>query len=185
MNDESSRSTGDASPSRFRPGGTAMKVLVGVLAVVVIAAVAYGVRYLTTDAASAEAGDCVGVAAEADGRADVSTLDCDADEASFKVGKVLEAADDPCPEEGVYTEIVPNGPVGDGYKLCLIPNMAEGACYGPAEGSGFDRIDCSGPETVKVTKVIRGSTDTTACPSGSGMAYPEPAVTYCLAPADS
>jgi hypothetical protein len=170
MSDESSRPSGDAPQSESRPGGSVKKILIGVLAVVVIAAVAYGVRYLTTDAATAEAGDCVG---------------CAADEASFKVGKVLEATDDSCPEEGIYTEIVPNGAVGDGYKLCLIPNMAEGSCYGPAEGSGFDKIECTGPETFKVTKVIQGSTDTTACPNGSGMAYPEPAVTYCLAAADS
>ncbi|MBB5807322.1 hypothetical protein F4560_007090 [Saccharothrix ecbatanensis] len=185
MSDESSRPSGDAPQAHSRSGGSVKKILVGVLAVVVIAAVAYGVRYLTNDAATAEAGDCVGVAAEADGRADVTTLDCDADKASFKVGKVLEATDDSCPEEGIYTEIVPNGAVGDGYKLCLIPNMAEGSCYGPAEASGFDKIECTGPETFKVTKVIQGSTDTTACPSGSGMAYPEPAVTYCLAAADS
>lgn len=171
-----------------RSGVDAKKILIGVLVVLLIGVVVYGVRQLT-GAATAEAGDCVTISAETATdtgvtRADVETLDCAADQASFKVGKVLDEGDAGCPEEGVYTEIVPNGEVGDGYKLCLIPNMAEGACYGADEGSGFVRTECSGGDTFKVTKVVQGSADTTACPDGSGMSYPEPAVTYCLAPAE-
>ncbi|WP_053718653.1 LppU/SCO3897 family protein [Saccharothrix sp. NRRL B-16348] len=165
-----------------KPGGNGRKILVGVLVVLLIGVVAYGVRYLTSGAANAEVGDCVSVTAEADNRAEVDTLDCSADRASYKVGKVLETTDAGCPEEGLYTEIVPA--VGGGYKLCLLPNMAEGACYKPDEGTGFVKTECTGPETIKVTKVIEGSTDLEACPDGAGMAYPEPPVTYCLAPAE-
>ena len=165
-------------------GGGGRKVLIGVLVVVVLGLVVYGVRYLTSDPANAEVGDCVSVSAEADNRAEVDTLDCSADRASYKVGKVLDATDATCPEEGLYTEIVPAGGVGDGYKLCLLPNMAEGACYKPDEGTGFVKTECTGPETIKVIKVVEGSADLEACPDGAGMAYPEPPVTYCLAPAD-
>ncbi|MEU4763541.1 hypothetical protein AB0H12_09810 [Actinosynnema sp. NPDC023794] len=166
------------------PGGGGRKILIGVLVVLLIGIVVYGVRYLTSDPANAEVGDCVSVAAEADNRAEVDTLDCSADEASYKVGKVLEATDATCPEDGLYTEIVPAARVGDGYKLCLLPNMAEGACYKPDEGTGFVKTGCTGPETIKVIKVIEGSADLEACPDGAGMAYPEPPVTYCLAPAE-
>ncbi|QQQ76890.1 hypothetical protein IOD16_39095 [Saccharothrix sp. 6-C] len=165
-------------------GGSGRKVLIGVLVVLLIGIVVYGVRYLTSDPANAEAGDCVSVSAETDNRAEVDTLDCSADQASYKVGKVLDATDATCPEDGLYTEIVPAGGVGDGYKLCLLPNMAEGSCYKPDEGTGFVKTQCTGPETIKVTKVIEGSTDLEACADGAGMAYPEPPVTYCLAPAE-
>ncbi|MCE6994171.1 hypothetical protein LZG04_04995 [Saccharothrix sp. S26] len=167
-----------------RTGGGGRKVLIGVLVVLLIGLVAYGVRYLTSDAANAEVGDCVSVSAESDNRADVDTLDCSADRASYKVGKVLDQADATCPEDGLYTEIVPTSGVGDGYKLCLLPNMAEGSCYKPDDGSGFVKTDCVGPETIKVIKVMQGVADLEACPDGAGMAYPEPPVTYCLAPAE-
>ncbi|NUS65134.1 MAG: hypothetical protein HOQ46_15975, partial [Saccharothrix sp.] len=171
-----------ADETRKRGGGR--NILIGVLVVLLVGIVAYGVRYLTSDAANAEVGDCVSVSAESDNRAQVDTLDCSADKASYKVGKVLEATDATCPEDGLYTEIVPAGGVGDGYKLCLLPNMAEGACYKPDEGTGFVKTECVGPETIKVTKVIQGSSDLEACPDGAGMGYPEPPVTYCLEPAE-
>lgn len=167
-----------------KPGGGGRKILIGVLVVLLIGIVVYGVRYLTSDPANAEVGDCVSVSAEADNRAEVDTLDCSADEASYKVAKVLETTDATCPEDGLYTEIVPAASVGDGYKLCLLPNMAEGSCYKPDEGTGFVKTGCTGPETIKVVKVIEGSADLEACPDGAGMAYPEPPVTYCLAPAE-
>lgn len=164
--------------------GSGRKILIGVLAVLLIGIVVYGVRDLTSDAAHAEVGDCVSVSAESDNRAEVDTLDCSADRASYKVGKVLDTTDATCPEDGLYTEIVPAGGVGDGYKLCLLPNMAEGSCYKPDDGSGFVKTECVGPETIKVIKVVQGSADLEACPDGAGMAYPEPPVTYCLAPAE-
>lgn len=173
---------GDAAAGKS--GGTAKKIIIGVLVVLLIGVVVYGVRQLTGGSANAEAGDCVSVSAESDNRADVENLDCSSDQASYKVGKVLEATDATCPEEGLYTEITPAGSVGDGYKLCLLPNMVEGACYKPDDGTGFVKTECTGPETIKVTKVVQGSTDLESCQDGAGMAYPEPAVTYCLAPAE-
>ncbi|WP_158848409.1 LppU/SCO3897 family protein [Saccharothrix deserti] len=171
-------------PQAKRSGPSSRQILIAVLAVLMAGVVAYGVRQLTSGPANAEVGDCVSVTAETDNRAEVDTHDCSADKASFKVGKVLDATDATCPEEGLYTEIAPAGSVGDGYKLCLLPNMAEGACYKPDEGTGFVKTECTGPETIKVTKVVQGSTDLEACPDGAGMSYPEPPVTYCLAPAE-
>ncbi|WP_077005619.1 LppU/SCO3897 family protein [Saccharothrix sp. ALI-22-I] len=165
-------------------GVNVTKIVIGVLVLLLIGIGVVGVFYLFSGSTNAEAGDCVSLTAEADNRAEVETLDCDEDKASYKVGKVLEATEDTCPEEGLYTEIAPAGSVGDGFKLCLLPNMAEGACYKPDEGTGFVKTDCTGPETIKVTKVIQGSTDTNACPDAAGMSYPEPPVTYCLAPAE-
>ncbi|MFE2750879.1 hypothetical protein ACFXGA_02625 [Actinosynnema sp. NPDC059335] len=175
-----SGASADGGGDRPGAGGTGRKVLIAVLVLLLIGIAAYGVYRLTGDS-RAEVGDCVSVTSEGDDRAKVESHDCASDEASFQVGKLLDAADAACPEEGLYTEIVP---VGDNHKLCLLPNMTEGGCYKPDEGTGFVKTPCTGPETIKVTKVVKGSTDLEACPDGAGMSYPEPAVTYCLEPAE-
>ncbi|MEU7529893.1 hypothetical protein AB0A74_29485 [Saccharothrix sp. NPDC042600] len=166
-------------------GGSKRKLLIGVLAVVVLAAVAVAGYFVVSERATADAGDCVSIGRQDENnRADVKTLDCDDNAASYKVGKVLGKSDEACPEEGLYTEVSPAASVGDGYKLCLLPNMAKGACYKPDEGTGFVKTECTGPETIKVTDVIEGDIDLSRCPDSAGMSYPEPKVTYCLAPAE-
>ncbi|GAA1343634.1 LppU/SCO3897 family protein [Saccharothrix algeriensis] len=167
-----------------KAGNRAKPVLFGVLALVLIVAGFFAVRYFVTNNATAAAGDCVSLTEQSDDRADVKTLDCDDDKASYQVGKVLDNAEAVCPEEGLYTEVSPSSSVGDGYKLCLLPNMAEGACYVSDDGMGFVKGDCTSPDALKVTQVIKGSNDLGRCPDSAGMAYPEPAVTYCVAPAD-
>ncbi|MBB5956553.1 hypothetical protein FHS29_003139 [Saccharothrix tamanrassetensis] len=167
-----------------RSGSPLRKILIAALAVIVIVGGFFAVRYFMSNSAAASAGDCVSLTEQSDNRADVKTLDCGDAKASYQVGKVLDQADAVCPEEGLYTEVSPASSVGDGYKLCLLPNMAEGACYKPDEGTGFVKGDCTGPDAIKVTKVIKDSTDLTQCPDSAGMSYPEPAVTYCLAPAE-
>jgi hypothetical protein len=161
-------------------GANARKILIGVLVFLVIGIAAYGVYYVTSGPSKVAAGDCVSVTEENE-KSYVATFDCSADKASYKVGKVVEAGDATCPEEGLYTEVVPDGGTG---RLCLLPNMAEGACYKPDDGTGFVKTECAGPETIKVVKVVEGSRDTEACPDQAGMSYPEPPVTYCLAPAE-
>ncbi|MFI9010382.1 hypothetical protein ACIGNX_24415 [Actinosynnema sp. NPDC053489] len=177
------RPTPDDDPAA-NPRRDGRRILIAVLVLVLLGIIAFGVWSLTRGGSHAEAGDCVSVSAQQDDRADVETQDCSTDQASFKVGKVLDASDATCPEDGLYTEIVPTDDAGDGYKLCLLPNMVEGGCYKADEGTGFVKTACSGPETIKVTKVVKGSADLAACPDGAGMAYPEPAVTYCLEPAE-
>ncbi|XVV04344.1 LppU/SCO3897 family protein [Actinosynnema sp. CA-248983] len=175
----------DDAPAPAAPAGSKRKLLIGALAVVVLAAVAVAGYFVVRERSTADAGDCVSIGRQDDNnRADVKTLDCDENEASYKVGKVLGSSDEACPEEGLYTEVSPVAGVGDGYKLCLLPNMAKGACYKPDDGTGFVKTECTGPETIKVTDVIEGDIDLSRCPDSAGMSYPEPKVTYCLAPAE-
>ncbi|MBW4718958.1 LppU/SCO3897 family protein [Saccharothrix obliqua] len=173
----------EAEPARDA-GGAGKKAVLVLLAIVVAVGGFFGIRYFVTNNAAASAGDCVSLSGQNNDRADVQTLDCGDDKASFKVGKVLDQAESMCPEEGLYTEVSPTSSVGDGYKLCLLPNMVEGACYKPDEGVGFAKGECVGTDAFKVTKVINDSTDLAQCPDSAGMSYPEPAITYCLAPAE-
>ncbi|GGP35006.1 LppU/SCO3897 family protein [Saccharothrix coeruleofusca] len=176
-------STDDAQP---QPGGNRRRGLIAGLAVVAAAAIAFAVFMVVRDGGSLAAGDCAAVqggASQAEAKPVAAAADCGDDKAGYKVGKVVEGADAACPEEGLYTEALPE--TGSTTTLCLLPNMVEGACYAPDErGDGFVKSDCAGGDTIKVTKVVQGSTDTTQCPDSAGMSYPEPAVTYCLAPAE-
>ncbi|MFD7653693.1 hypothetical protein ACFV4N_06910 [Actinosynnema sp. NPDC059797] len=172
---------GDSGDHDAKPSGAGRKVLIVAAIVVLAAVVVFGVVRLA-GGGSTEAGDCVDVTSEFEDNPEVKSLDCDDDRASFKIGAVVDDMEAACPDEGSYSEVS----AGDGgRKLCLLPNMVEGACYQPEEaGTGFDKSECAGPSTIKVTKVVQGSTDLEACPDSAGMSYPQPPVTYCLAPAE-
>jgi hypothetical protein len=168
-----------------KKGGGVKRIVVSVLALIVIVGGGFAVRYFLSDAANAKAGECVSVAQQSGDKVDVKSIDCGEDKATYKVGKVLDNATGTCPDGGVYDEVTPATSVGSGYKLCLMPNFVEGSCYTPDQtGAVFNKAACSGAETIKVAKVINGSSDTAECPEGAGMSYPEPAVTFCLAPAE-
>lgn len=168
-----------------KKGGAAKRVVVSILAFLVVAGGIYAVKYFMSDAANAKAGECVSISQEGGDKVNVDGVDCGDQKATYKVGKVLETDTGTCPEGGVYDEVTPASSVGSGYKLCLMPNFVEGACYTPDEtGAVFNKTECKGADSIKIAKVINGSTDTAECPEGAGMAYPEPAVTFCLAPAE-
>jgi len=168
-----------------KKGGGAKRVVVSILAFLVVAGGIYAVKYFMSDAANAKAGECVSISQESGDKVNVDGIDCGEDKATYKVGKVLDKDTATCPEGGVYSEVTPASSVGDGYKLCLMPNLIEGACYTPdTTGEAFNKTECKGPETIKIAKVINGSNDTAECAEGAGMSFPEPAVTFCLAPAE-
>lgn len=171
---------------RSQPERNRRPLVIAVLAVVAVAAIGFAVFMVVRDGGSLAAGDCASVeggTSQAEAKPVATAADCGDAKAGYKVGKVVDGVDAACPEEGLYTEALPES--GSTQTLCLLPNMVEGACYAPDErGDGFLKSECAGGDAIKVTKVVEGSTDTTQCPDGAGMSYPEPAVTYCLEPAE-
>ncbi|MEU0880927.1 hypothetical protein ABZ345_20165 [Lentzea sp. NPDC005914] len=158
-------------------------VLVIALAAFVVAAAAGFVFVKFAGGPRAKAGECVALANRSDNRADVSSAGCATGDVRFKVGKVLADAAAGCPAgDDEYVQVVPNS---GGGKLCLLPNLAEGACYRPADDEdSWVKAECAGEETVKVTKVISSAGDAVECPDGENSAsivYAEPPTTYCLA----
>lgn len=125
----------------------------------------------------AKAGECL------TGNPDLAATGCTAENARFKVGKVLADASASCPGgDDEYIQVARSG-----GKLCLLPNLVEGACYQPADNDdSWGRSACSGEETVKVAKVIQAAGGDTECPDAVddliSIVYPEPPITYCLAP---
>lgn len=159
-------------------------VLVIALAAVVVAAAAGFVFLKFAGGPRAKAGECVALAHRGGDHADVASVGCATGDVRFKVGKVLADAAGACPAgDDDYVQVVPNS---GGGKLCLLPNLAEGACYRPADDEdSWIRAECKGEETVKVTKVFSSSGTEAECPDGEGAAsivYAEPPTTYCLSP---
>jgi hypothetical protein len=150
-------------------------LLIAALAVVAAAAVGY-VQF--AGGPQAKAGECLS------GTPDLATTGCTADNARFKVGKVLAETSATCPGgDDEYIQVTPSS----GGKLCLLPNLVEGACYQPAANDdSWGRSACAGDETIKVAKVIPAAGDDTECPDAGddliSIVYPEPPTTYCLAP---
>jgi hypothetical protein len=162
-----------------------MRKPVLVIAAVAVVAVAGLVFIQFTGGPRAKAGECVTVANAEGNRADVASTGCGAENARFKVGKVLGDSGGNCPAgDDEYIQVVPGS---GGGKLCLLPNLVEGSCYRPADNDdSFSRSDCTGEETLKVAKVIASAGGDVECPDTGddfvSIVYPEPPTTYCLSP---
>ncbi len=83
-----------------------------------------------------------------------------------------------------YTETARRGPDS---KICLVPNVVEGACYeDPATSSkmGMAKTECKAG-TIKVVKKADGVVDESLCAESSPLTYTEPKLTLCLAPGEA
>ncbi|NKE62618.1 hypothetical protein FXN61_40195 [Lentzea sp. PSKA42] len=158
-----------------------MRKPVLVIAALAVAAAAALVVMNSAGGPQAKAGECVAVS----NRTDVVSTGCGAENARFKVGRVLADSGGNCPAND--DEYVPVVPSSGGGKLCLLPNLVEGTCYRPADDEdSWGRSACTGEDTVKVAKVIPAAGIDTECPDGGddqiSIVYPEPPTTYCLSP---
>ena len=149
-------------------------LIVGAVAVVVLAAVGFAVLFFTNGQSQAQQGDCVAVS----NGSDVAAASCGAAEAMYKVGKVLASDGEACPggEESDYYEVTDSA----GKKMCLIPKVVEGACL-ELDGTMGQKQDCKGEDVAKVTKVVAGNADESACgDEGGALVFAEPPTTVCL-----
>lgn len=122
----------------------------------------------------AKAGDCARITGVEDSP-EYRAAACASDEANVKIAKVLPREDRACPTGGTpYSTFT-----GDS-TFCLMPNFAEGNCYGQDPESGIAKVTCGTPNAVRVTKVVTGKNDPAACGKARSANFPEPAVTFCL-----
>jgi hypothetical protein len=113
---------------------------------------------------------------------EVAELGCDDPEAAYKVAKRLDKASGSCPSDD-YDSYRETG-VGEGYKLCLMINGQEGACFDDLDSTSLPtkRADCA-TAGFKVIKAVDGEADESACPTDDTVAsltYPEPPNTVCV-----
>lgn len=152
-------------------------VIVAVLAVILVGGGVYALTALN----GTKVGDCVSASPKdvdkPDGEWNVSSEGCGDTAATHRVAKVLNSADDPCPDEGIY-EPVKSG----GDSLCLMPNLAEGNCYTSGDDGAFKKETCTTESPVKIVKKVDGLPEEgTVCPEGSSeLRFSEPASVYCM-----
>jgi hypothetical protein len=152
-------------------------VIVGVLAVVLVGGGVWALTALN----GTKVGDCVSASPKdvdkPDGDWNISSQSCGDTAATHRVAKVLNSAEDPCPDEGIY-EPVKSG----GDSLCLMPNLAEGNCYTSGDDGAFKKEACTTESPVKIVKKVDGLPEEgTVCPEGSSeLRFSEPASVYCM-----
>lgn len=152
-------------------------VIVAVLAVVLVGGGVWAVTALN----GTKVGDCVSASPKdvdkPDGEWNVSSHGCGDAAATHRVAKVLNSADQPCPDEGIYEPVK-----SDGDALCLMPNLAEGNCYTSGDDGAFKKEACTTESPVKIVKKVDGLPEEgTVCPEGSSeLRFSEPASVYCM-----
>ncbi|MDX3658331.1 hypothetical protein PV646_13570 [Streptomyces sp. ID05-26A] len=153
-------------------------VIVGVLAIVLVG----GGVWALTSLGGTKVGDCVSASPKdvdkPDGDWNLSSKSCTDAEASHRVAKVLQNADeDQCSTEGIYDQIKSGGD-----SMCLMPNLVEGNCYTSNDNGAFQKEACTTESPVKIVKKVDGLPEEgTVCPEGSSeLRFAEPASVYCM-----
>ncbi|SDD27245.1 LppU/SCO3897 family protein [Actinokineospora iranica] len=129
-------------------------------------------RYVLAD--SPGAAECASVTGS-DDAATVATADCGDEDATFRIAVKKDLSETGCPD-GAYRELW----TGENL-LCLMPNFRAGNCYAEDDKNQSFRVSpCEGPDTIRISQVIDGTTDPSPCPNGSGLGYPEPPTVFCI-----
>lgn len=71
----------------------------------------------------------------------------------------------------------------DAVTLCFEPNMQVGKCYIPDDTTASFMYASCQKDGFKVHLRLDGTTDTSACLGSKAVAFPDPAVVYCIVPA--
>lgn len=164
--------------------GTILKVV----AVVVVLAVIGVVYFINkgTAPSSSKVGDCIKVNSVSTTNADVEKIDCNSQEAAYKVAATFDDSAAECKglPDGTQSSYVSYTESGTGADLllCLTLNVKEGDCI--IQDDADSKVACTDPKaTYQVTKILTGSTDYNQCPEGTEDAYvyPDPALVQCFA----
>ena len=128
-------------------------------------------------AIDAQPGDCIKVNVASSTNADVETVDCDSEDAIYRVGTREEDSTGTCPNEQ-YVQYTEEGQL----LLCLQLNVQDGECLKVSD-TADERAECDSPDaTHRVIDVIDGVDDETQCGDEATevITYPQPPLTVCL-----
>jgi hypothetical protein len=147
-------------PGAQQPKSNTPRIIIAVAVVVVV--VLGVVLYLVnrkSDPDYAKAGDCIQYSSESD----VTVVDCTSSDAEYKVEKRADDVTDASACDAVADSDVSLYTTGSGkqYTLCVSLVVKEGDCI----SSSGDKVACSDPTaSLKVLKVLTGTTDDGGCP---------------------
>ena len=155
--------------------------VVGVVVVLAVIGVIYFINKGTAPSSS-KVGDCIKVNNVSSTNADVEKIDCNSQEAAYKVAATFDDASAECPggTNSSYVSYTETGR-GSDLLLCLTLNVKEGDCF--IQDDADTKVACTDPSaTYQVNKVLTGSADPNGCPEGTvdAYVYPEPAMVQCF-----
>jgi hypothetical protein len=132
-----------------------------------------------------QVGQCITDTQYASADMSPEATDCGAREAVYELAYQGEGPAATCPdgrrEDSGYAVLFNNS-----RTYCFVLNVAEGECFSvDPEAQLFTPVDCTdSTATSKIDRIIEGADDLSQCPAGpQGAAFPEPARTYCVVPA--
>jgi hypothetical protein len=169
-------------PPAAKPSNTGKFIKIGIGVVVIAVVAVFAIINWGKSASSAEVGDCIKVNNASATDADVEKIDCNSQEAVYKVGATFDSSTATCPE-GDYDSYTESG--RGSLTLCLMLNAKDGDCF-TSSGSETKKADC-GSADFKVLKVITGTTEDGDCPEGTqdSFTYSEPKTVQCVAAPDA
>jgi hypothetical protein len=174
-------------PGQFPPAPMAPKskfrfLRLGIVLVVVVAAVVIGIVSYSSSPESSSVGDCLKVAEFTDG-VTPDKVDCNDAAANVKIGARLANASDKCPE-GMYDEYEVTG--RSDYRLCLVINAKQGDCLKgfQSQTAGYQKVPCSDPgKDAELVKVVDGQEGEAVCQGTDATeyrSYSQPKLTLCI-----
>jgi hypothetical protein len=174
-------------PGQFPPAPVAPKskfrfLRLGLILVVVVAAVVIGIVSYSSSPDSSQAGDCLKIAEFTTGISP-DKVDCNDAAANVKIGARLANASDKCPE-GMYDEYEVTG--GSDYRLCLVINAKQGDCLTgfQSQTAGYRKVPCSDPaKDAELVKVVDGQEGEAVCEGTDATdyrSYSQPKLTLCI-----
>ncbi|GGP57894.1 LppU/SCO3897 family protein [Saccharothrix coeruleofusca] len=149
-----------------------------------VVVVAIGAMFFFISRTSPGVGDCAEPRSKSRDDYDLVKVDCAAPKAAYKVGYSETSVNPRCPDGDYFADTGRSGRKSTRkLRKCFMLNVNEGEClkldtYRAAKL--YSKVAC-GPSVEKVTKVVRGKADATACAApATPRVYSEPATTVCL-----
>lgn len=129
-------------------------IVIGVVAVVVLAAVVIGYFVFRDGGRSVDStaiGSCITVESEGTTKVDTKSVDCgDTSALSFVVASKL-SSEQACESAGLRFWVTEYGEGASDEVLCLMPNYVQGNCYEEStisQGIGLEEVPCSEKSTM-------------------------------------
>lgn len=175
----------------LRRGGTILVVRLAIaLVVIVLGAIGGFARFHfghhspgdVHDAESSTVGQCAEIAGS-DSAPVVINLDCDDEDANYKVAVKLSISYASCPAPD-YVSVYRPG-FKDNFKVCYQLNAHQGECFKQDTDNNYIHTPCTAAAKFKIGQIITGQAESSACgidaDSNNTLVYPQPEPeTICL-----
>lgn len=170
--------------------GRGKKILLGVLVVIGVLALGFGilVAYFVNDTkkqydatASLQEGQCLNVTRMNTEDPGVAPEECTSAAANYRIGVKLPSTEADCPA-GDYDVYQQGARFSQDVTFCLVPIFVKGQCYLLTD-AGTTQEPCrttSRGTVIRIEQIVADSTDKKKCTKGNlALSYSKPATVFC------